>query len=472
MNSRIHGLEISSILMRKWRTCLLWALPFGAILTLSVFLLPKKYASEMKILVNNERQDPVISADSTRYAPQPQEESEMQVNSESQLLRSWDVLKDVAVGAGLVKSTSSVGSSPAEFDHAIIKLDKNLSVEPVRKSQIINVTYVARSPEMANRVLHQLAMRYLEAHVQVHNTNGTYQLFEQQASHYADDLSQSELTLADFRKNYSLLVVPEEQQLLAQRATEAQAAYEDIDAQISQVEKRVHAAAQAISRMDTRVVTQKRVVPDSDLVQRLSATLMDLKNRRTEMASKFRTDDRLVVQLDSQIAETQAMLDKANSQSHTEETTDINVVRQLTEKDFMGDWIALAGLRARRDKLKQNLARYQTQLAHLAGATVQHEALLRKVKESEDNYLLYAKKREQARIEGVLDQGRVANVAIAQQPTLTVDPVSPNLLIAIPLAWILALCAGVAIVCGLEFRRFQVTVVNEPLLSRDVAIAS
>jgi len=472
MKSRNSGLEISSIVMREWRTCLLWAVPFAALLTVTVLLLPKKYASEMKILVNNERQDPIISTDYTRYTPQPHEESEMQVNSEGQLLRSSDVLRDVALDVGLVNGGAAGSIPPAELDRAITKLDKGLTIEPVRKSQIINVTYVARSPEMANKVLRQLAVRYFEAHVQVHNTNGTYQLFEKQAAQYANDLSQSELTLADFRKNYSMLASPEEQQLLAQRTTEAQAAYEDLDGQIAQTEKRIHTAAQAISHMDTRVVTQKRVIPDSDLAQRLSATLLELKNRRTDLASKFRSDDRLIVQLDAQIADTQAMLDQANNHTHTEETTDVNQVRQATEKDFMGDWIALAGMRARRDKVKQNLVRYQTQLAHMASATVQHDALIRKVKESEDNYLLYAKKREQARIEGVLDQGRVANVAIAQQPTFAVDPVSPNLVIAIPLAWMMSFCAGVAIVCGLEYRKSQRTFIRESFSDRGVVVAS
>jgi uncharacterized protein involved in exopolysaccharide biosynthesis len=77
------------------------------------------------------------------------------------------------------------------------------------------------------------------------------------------------------------------------------------------------------------------------------------------------------------------------------------------------------------------------------------------------------KKREQARIEGVLDQGRVANVAIAQQPTFAVDPVSPNLVIAIPLAWMMSFCAGVAIVCGLEYRKS-----HEPSLGSHFRIAA
>jgi len=337
---------------------------------------------------------------------------------------------------------------------------------------MINVSYMAASPELANRVLRQLARRYFEAHVEVHSTNGSYQVFDDQATRYATNLDQSETELAVFRRNYSLLVTAEEQQLLAQRATEARAAYEDTDAQVAQLERRLKEGAKAIASLNSRVVTQQRLIPDSDLTHRLSATLLDLKNRRTEMTSKFRADDRLVVQLDAQIADTQATLDRANASTHTEQITDLNVVRQASEKDFMADSVNLAGMTARREKLRTDLLRYRDEMAQLAGATVKHDALLRRVKENEDNYLLYSKKREQARIEGVLDQGRVANVAIAQQPTLTVEPASPNLLLAIPIALLVSLCAGIAIVCGNEYMERKKTFEGKAFLDRRVAVAS
>jgi glycosyltransferase involved in cell wall biosynthesis/uncharacterized protein involved in exopolysaccharide biosynthesis len=469
-----NELDISSIVLRRWRNWLLWSAPFAVLFIAIVLLLPKKYASEMTILVNNERQDPVISTDYAAYMPQARDESELRVNSESLLLRSTDVLKDVVLGAGLVKESSpssSGGVSPLELNRAIEKLDRRLTIEPVRKSQMISVSYLASSPELANRVLRLLARRYFEVHVQVHNTNGTYQLFDDQAVRYASGLDQSEVELTAFRRNNSLLVTPEEQQLLALRATETRAAFEDSDAQIAQLERRLKEGAKAIANLNDRVVTQQRLIPDSDLAQRLSATLVDLKNRRTELTSKFRADDRLVVQLDAQIAETQATLDRANASSHTEQTTDLNAVRQASEKDFMADSINLAGMTARREKLKADLMHYREDMAQLAGATVKHEALVRKVKENEDNYLLYSKKREQARIESVLDQGRVANVAIAQQPTLTAEPASPNLLLAIPIALVLAICTGIAIVCGSEYTERKKTLEEEPFMDRRVAVA-
>ena len=471
MSSGNHDLRISSIAIREWRRCLKWTLPIAALLTIGVLVFPKKYASEMEILVNNERQNPVVSTDATHYSRQAQEENEMQVNSEGELIQSWDILKDVVLETGMAQVDTSTPSQE-DIEKAIKKLSRNLTVEPVKKSQMIRVTVLARTPEMANRVMRELESRYLQAHVQVYNSNGTYELFEQQANDYARDLSKSEVRLADFRKSYTLIESPDEQQLLAQRFTETRAACEDIDAEIAQLSKRIDAAGGAVKRIESRIVTQKRDMPDADLAQRLSSTLVDLKNRRTEMATKFRDDDRLVAQLDEEIANTQAMLDLANRQSHTEITTDVNPVEQATEKDSVADQIALAGLRARQAKVKQYLAQYQVELTRFASATVEHDALIRKVKENEGNYLLYAQKREQARIEDVLDRRHVANVAIAEQPTLTFQPAIPVLIIVLPLVWIVAGCIGVGVVCVKEYRKAQKVSVREPISDPSVALAS
>ena len=114
---------------------------------------------------------------------------------------------------------------------------------------------------------------------------------------------------------------------------------------------------------------------------------------------------------------------------------------------------------------------YAAEMFKLASAAVRNDSLIRRVKEKEDNYLLYTKKREQARIEGVLDQGRVASVALAEQPTLTVEPAFPNLLIAIPLAFILAMCAGTAVVCSGEYAQQKKT--NDTvLIDQRAAVAS
>ncbi|HXM49664.1 MAG TPA: hypothetical protein VN956_17610, partial [Pyrinomonadaceae bacterium] len=81
---------------------------------------------------------------------------------------------------------------------------------------------------------------------------------------------------------------------------------------------------------------------------------------------------------------------------------------------------------ARRDTLAAQLRDYENSLQKLEGNTTKHNDLQRQVKEAEDNYQLYAKKREEARIADELDRQKITNVSIAEAPALSQIPSSPN----------------------------------------------
>ena len=95
------------------------------------------------------------------------------------------------------------------------------------------------------------------------------------------------------------------------------------------------------------------------------------------------------------------------------QTLDLEIAREQTE---------LAGLEERQQALKQQTESYRQQLDRLGNSTTEYDDLIRKQKESEDNYLLYARKAEEARITDSLDQQKIANVAIAENP---VEPLWP-----------------------------------------------
>jgi uncharacterized protein involved in exopolysaccharide biosynthesis len=99
--------------------------------------------------------------------------------------------------------------------------------------------------------------------------------------------------------------------------------------------------------------------------------------------------------------------------------------------------------RARRDTLKSQLQQYENSLKTLEGNTSAHDDLQRQKKEAEDNYQLYAKKREEARIADELDRQKITNVSIAESATVPQIPSSPNrslnLIIGLVLAGVLSL---------------------------------
>ena len=68
---------------------------------------------------------------------------------------------------------------------------------------------------------------------------------------------------------------------------------------------------------------------------------------------------------------------------------------------------------------------YKDQMSKLAASATENEQLVRTVKEDEDNYLLYSKRREEARIADSLDQKRITDVFLIETPTFQLEPVSP-----------------------------------------------
>ena len=77
-------------------------------------------------------------------------------------------------------------------------------------------------------------------------------------------------------------------------------------------------------------------------------------------------------------------------------------------------------------------------MAQLESATIPQDTLERTIKETEEDYLLYTRKQEEARIADSLDQQKIANVAIAEAPVEQHLPTKPNVAMNLCLGLLLA----------------------------------
>ena len=166
-NSRVvqsnQELPIVAILREHWKVTGIIAMTTFLLAAIIIALLPKRYESRMVLLVKHERQALVVSPDNNANQAQPGEFNETEVNSEVALLESEDVLKDVVLRRGLaVVPPDTVKAydgrpSPLSIEKATSLLRHNLNISPIKKSDVIDVSYSALSPESAAGVLHQLA---------------------------------------------------------------------------------------------------------------------------------------------------------------------------------------------------------------------------------------------------------------------------------------------------------------------------
>jgi uncharacterized protein involved in exopolysaccharide biosynthesis len=435
--------KIAAILVRRRRQiAVTFLLLFGAVVAITL-LMPKQYESRLKFLVKNERSNTIVSADTSSPSSYSAAVGEEQINSEIELLNSRSLLQQVVTSCGLEQEPGRGRPLTGEqraiaIDRAVRQLQENLTVSSARLANVIQVDYVSRSPQMAAAVLRQLAASYLELHLRVHGSPGTYEFFAKQRDIYQKDLADVAAKLENFNQHQNISVLSQQKEILLQRQAEAESALMQADAGIHESNEEIASANKQLSKTDPRIVTMSRTIPNQESVERLNTMLVELQNRRTGLLARFLPDDRMVKEADQEISDTKAALEKAGKLNAVEGATDVNPIRQTLEIDLAKEQLQLAGTEGRRRILEEQAKIYRQRLRDLNDVTAAEDDLLRSLKEAEDNYLLYAKKAEEARIGESLDRQKIANVAIAEPPTEPHLPSSPNISLNLALGLMLA----------------------------------
>ena len=422
----------SALFRRRWLVLFTF---FAVVLGTAVvtWMLPNKYESRMKILVKNQRVDVAITPQATGGAPVGVESdvSENEINSEIELLTSRDLLTQIVKDTGLAKAApASFWQKPIpeaeRIEKAATDLARDLVITPVKKANVISINYSANSPEAAAAVLKELGELYLEKHLKLHHPAGAADFFKEKADEYESQLHDSEKQLTTFQQDNSLVVLAQQKDLTLQKTAEAKTKLQESETAVNEATNRIKRIEQQLAVTPKRIVTQSKSIPAQYSAERLNTMMVELQNRRTQLLTKFRPDDRLVREVDEQIRTTREALAKAESQTATEQATDLNPLRQTLETEYSRARLEQTGAQARRDTLAVQLRDYEGALRKLEGNTTKHDDLQRQKKEAEENYQLYAKKREEARIADELDRQKITNVSIAEAPSVPRIPSSPN----------------------------------------------
>jgi uncharacterized protein involved in exopolysaccharide biosynthesis len=450
-------LEIGYRRRRTFGACFL-AIFLGAIA--AAIFLPRLYESELKILAHRERMDPIVTAQANAAMEQNIPSlTEEDINSEVAILRSEDLLEKVVVACGLdkAKKESWFESLVAKFvpskqqdeqtaiRQAAIKLNKDLRIEPVKKSFIITLSYSARDPQAAAHVLNTLANLYLEKHADVYRPKGAFAFFDREAEQYRQNLEAAESRLAEFDQREGVVAEASEKDAEAPKLAEFELSMRQAEAAIPQAEEHVRSLEALLQKTPARITTQLHTADNGGLMQQLRSNLVNLEAQRTDLTTKYAPGDRMVKEVDAQIAQVRAAIDAQEKTPLREETTDQSSTYEFLRQELAKAKAELAAQRALAASSQRVDKSYQQAVIERDHKQLQQQALLREVKAAEANYQLYQSKREEARISEAFDQNRILNVSIAQAATVPLLPSNPVALILI-LGWLAACLLGTGVV--------------------------
>src|SRR5208282_826936 len=221
--------ELAATFFRRPR---LVAATFGLVLaaTMLFVVFSARYESHFKVLLRRGRYDPVVSSQPASPMDFTRPEiTEEELNSEVELLRDQDLLKQVVKMARLVPADTPDLERSAEVETAVRKLARRLDVDALKKSNLIQVSYKDTNPERAARILAALSTLYVQRHTNLQRPPEEILFFDQQTAAYEKRLHQSEAELVHFTRARGVVSAALERDIALQKLGEADAGYRQID---------------------------------------------------------------------------------------------------------------------------------------------------------------------------------------------------------------------------------------------------
>jgi uncharacterized protein involved in exopolysaccharide biosynthesis len=417
-----------------------------------------QYKASMEIFVNRQRLDPLVTSEATVQTANPPPVSEEEINSEVELLKSSELLRQVVLANGLQereKQTLLASLLPRQKDdwyvaRAVERLSKKLGTEVVKKTDVIAVSYKSSDPQIACGVLNKLAALYMEKHIAVQRPTGSSEFFSKETEKYRLALVDSEMRLASFSQTEGVAAPDVVRTDMAQEVVNSVAALHQAQQTIAADEHRMSDEQAQMNTTPSRSSTQQVSNTADVLLQQLEINLLAAQTRRTQLALKYDPSYPLVQEADQEIAQTQAAIAEAKKTQYVNQTTDRDPTYELLREDIAKTQADLASQKATAAAVERSIQSLHKEMVVLDQKAVQQASLLREAKLDEGNYLLYVSKREQERTSDALDQKRIGNVAIAVPPTVPVLP-AYSVAVILPIGFLLAVFGSVAVAFAAEY---------------------
>jgi uncharacterized protein involved in exopolysaccharide biosynthesis len=456
------SLSLKDVVMMIYRRRRLAMLLFGVIFMMVVVATitqPSIYMTRAKLLFKKDRAKTMISVSEGAAAEDKPVLSEEALNSEIEILKSTTLLREVLrndmlykqiIGAERARTLDS--TQALELAVAILKADLDCQIVP--KSNILQVTYESKDPLLATEVVNELCQRYVVRHLQVHESPGIYSFFQKQAEVLRDSMEVMTSALQRFEAEHSLVAPDQQRQLYLQKLAEYEVQLNSLRASARAAAEQVEFLEKQIAAEPTRLQAQNQRV-SSTVLEGLTEELASLKAKYTEVATggsnSSESRGQMLRSLKARIAKIEEAIQQHERAQAPEVSTDINRSMMELSAELTRSRFDLIGYQTKEKELKVAIGQLREDLKNLERASFTHEALSQQLQLVRGNYLLYAKKQEEARISEALDREKVANVSLFDPASVPLEPVSPNRKLNIIVGFFLALFVSLGTAFGLGF---------------------
>ena len=307
-------------------------------------------------------------------------------------------------------------------EEVLKNFEERLTVEPVKRSRLIEVTFESNDPNIAAQVVNTLTAAYIDANLEARwqAAQKASDWLSQQLLGMKAKLEKSEDELQKYGRGNGLLFLETEkgtsENIVVQRLRELQQ-------ELTKAQADRYAKESLYRLLEERNYAELPGVFDNKLIQELTARLADLQREQSRLSANFNPSYPRVKELQSQIDESKAMLDAE---------------RARAAAGIANDYKAAV---SHEQMLQQAFVEQERQANDIAGKSVQYNILKR---EADTNKQLYVGLLEKLKETGVSSSLKATNIRVVDPAYPPKKFARPRILLDLSITLIVGMCLGIA----------------------------
>ena len=386
------------------------------------------------------------------------------IGSDSKIRNQVEILKSRTLAEAVVKAVldsphqkafenivmtkSKVTPSKDQFTKMI---QENLSVTPIRDTDIIEVKMTAPNPRMAALLANTVASEYHKRSLQISRgeISEVRQFLQNQLQIVQDSLLLAEEGLKDYMQSEEVSALPEETKEMIKQLAEFESLLNEANIELESNQRRLAYMKRQLDERKGRLLDEITQI-STPVIQKLRSEMANLEAMRAEyMSQGVQETHPKMQQILNRIEETKNKLIAETSQL---------VSRNLTLKDplaysqdLLGNILSLEieiqSLSAKADGLQKIVNRYSARMNKLPEKSLKLARLERSTTVGENIFLMLKEKYEEVRIK---EAGQIGNVRIIDKAVAPESPIKPKKKLNVLLGAFLGLLLGGGIAVLLE----------------------
>lgn len=318
----------------------------------------------------------------------------------------------------------------ARFDAAVRKLRAHLSINPVRRTQLVNISFESEHPALAQRIANEVGVQYVAADRELRQSGNleANAWLGERLSELSIQLNSAEETLTRFRIDNDIVDVSGIRGLVDQRLIELTQRIARADDRANQAEG-VFQVIQANRNQPIDVLKNISVIANADSVRQTNASLTNARARQQELQKVYGPKHPNMLRQQAEIASFEADL-----------TTAVRELANNAERDLQATREELRRLNI---ELQATRAEFQT----LSGQESEFRRLERNVDTSRRLYDTFVARIQETELTG--DFGNPI-ARFTDQAALPQHPFKPNKKLIVALAFVGTMGLGIVVVFLLD----------------------